>query len=148
MWIISGMFTLGGWWEMEWRAKAIIVQNGGRAWNPKTSWKGCAGSLMAEMNQIYTVDIWTAKTSSNTNLDTHQCLKPPFKPFISPWIHTCYNQSWVGRLKFRLAMETLLEINSTVVWLYAGGVSLIFPDVWFGTVSQDWSHNTIMWLFL
>jgi len=25
-----------------------------------------------------------------------------------------------------------------MVWLYAGGVSLILPDVQFGTVSQDW----------
>ena len=30
-----------------------------------------------------------------------------------------------------------LETNSTVVWLYAGGVSLISPDVRFGTVSLD-----------
>jgi len=29
-----------------------------------------------------------------------------------------------------------------VVWLYAGGVSLIFPDVWLGTVSQDWVTYT------
>jgi len=31
-----------------------------------------------------------------------------------------------------------LETNSIVVWLYAGSVNLIFPDVQFGTVSQDW----------
>ena len=36
-----------------------------------------------------------------------------------------------GRPKFRLAT------NSTVVWLYPGGVSLILPDVRFGTVSLD-----------
>jgi len=24
--------------------------------------------------------------------DTCQCLKPPFEPFTSPWIHPCYNQ--------------------------------------------------------
>ena len=37
----------------------------------------------------------------------------------------------VSRSKFRL------ETNSTVVWLYVGGVSLILPDVRFGTVSLD-----------
>ena len=37
--------------------------------------------------------------------------------------------------------STLLETNSTVVWLYAGSVSLILPDVWFGLVSQDWVTN-------
>ena len=46
--------------------------------------------------------------------------------------HSCYNQPRVGRLKFRL------KTNSTVAWLYAGGVSLILPDVQFGAVSQDW----------
>ena len=50
-------------------------------------------------------------------------------------IYPCYNQPRVGRLKFRL------ETNSTVVWLYAGGVDLILPDVQFGTVSRDWGHN-------
>ena len=42
-------------------------------------------------------------------------------------------QPQVSRPKFRL------ETNSTVVWLYAGGVSLILcaPDVQFGTVSLD-----------
>ena len=30
-----------------------------------------------------------------------------------------------------------LYCNSTVVWLYADGVSLILPDVRFGTVSLD-----------
>ena len=29
------------------------------------------------------------------------------------------------------------ETSSTVVWLYAGGVSLILSDVRFGTVSLD-----------
>jgi len=47
-------------------------------------------------------------------------LKLPFETFTSPWIYPCYNQPQVGRPKFRL------ETNSTVVWLYASGVSLIF----------------------
>ena len=28
--VVSGMFSLGGWWEMDWREK-VTVQNGGRA---------------------------------------------------------------------------------------------------------------------
>jgi len=46
------MFTLGGWWGVE--------------WSLKPAWKGCAGSLMTEMSEIYTVDVRTARTSSNT----------------------------------------------------------------------------------
>ena len=42
--------------------------------------------------------------------DSFQCLKPPFEPFTSPWIHPCYNKPRVSRPKFRL------ETNSTVVW--------------------------------
>ena len=39
--VISGMFTLGGQWEMEWQAK-VIVQNDGRAQvKPKKAWEGC-----------------------------------------------------------------------------------------------------------
>ena len=71
--------------------------------------------------------------------DTCQFLKlpfEPFEPFTPPWIHPCYNQPQVSRLKFRL------ETNSTVVWLYAGCVSLILPDVWFETVSLDWITYT------
>ena len=63
--------------------------------------------------------------------DTCQCLNPPSEPFTSPWIHPCYNQPRVSRPKFRL------ETNSTVAWLYAGGVSTILPDVRFGMVSLD-----------
>ena len=33
-----------------------------------------------------------------------------------------------------------LETNSTVVWLYAVSVSLLLPDVGFGTVSQKLCH--------
>ena len=38
-------------------------------------------------------------------------------------------RSHISRPKFRL------ETNSTMVWLHADGVSLILPDVRFGTVS-------------
>ena len=134
--VASGMFTLGGWWGMEWQAK-VIVLNGGRAWvKPKTSLEG----LCWLYNGWYVAKsaLWTfgllkqAATLDIASPDTCQCLKPPFEPFTSPWIHPCYNQPRVSRPKFRL------ETNSAVVWLYAGGVSLILPDVRFGTVSLDW----------
>ena len=73
-----------------------------------------------------------AATLDIASPDTCQGLKPPFEPFTSMWIHPSYNQPRVSRPKFRL------ETNSTVVWLYAGGVSLILPDERFGTVSLDW----------
>ena len=81
--------------------------------------------------------VWTfglskeAATLDIASPDTCQCLKPPLEPSTPPWIHPCYNQPRVSRPKFRL------ETNSTVVWLYAGGASLILPDVRFGTVSLD-----------
>ena len=80
------------------------------------------------------MDVRTAKQAATLDIaspDTCQCLKPPFEPFKSPWIHPCYNQPRVGRLKFRL------ETNSTVVRLYVGSVSLILLDVRFGTVSPQ-----------
>ena len=125
------MFTLGGWWEK------VIVQNDGRALMKPKNQPGrvVLAPQWLKWSKIYTVDVCTAKTSSNTGYstpDTCQCLKLSFEPFTSSWIHPCYNQPWVGRPKFRL------ETNSTVVWLYAGGVSLILPDVCFGMVSQDW----------
>jgi len=98
--------------------------------------RGCAGSLMAEMKHSST--LWTfgllklAATLDIASPDTCQCLKPLYEPFTPPWIHPCYNQPRVSRPIFRL------ETNSTVMWLYAGGVSLILPDVQFGTVSLNW----------
>ena len=52
----------------------------------KPAWKECAGSLMAEMKHvtIYTVDIWTAKTSNNTSYCQPRHLSVPFKPLTSP----------------------------------------------------------------
>ena len=47
-------------------------------------------------------------------------------------IKTCScTHNHISRPKFRV------ETNSTVVWLYVGGVSLILPDVRLGTVSLD-----------
>ena len=87
----------------------------------KPAWRGCACSLMAEMKQNV---LWTfgvlkqASTLDIASPDTFQCLKLPFEPFTSLWIHPCYSQPRIGRPKFRL--ET-----ATVVWLYVGGVGLI-----------------------
>jgi len=45
--VVSGMFSLGGWREMDWREK-VTVQNCVRALEkPKN--QGCAGYLMADM---------------------------------------------------------------------------------------------------
>ena len=78
------------------------------------------------------MDTCTAKTISNTGNYQITVPEATIRAFhITVKIHPCYNQPRVGRLKFRL------ETTSTVVWLYTGGVSLILPDVQFGTVSQD-----------
>ena len=77
------------------------------------------------------MDVWAAKSSSNTGYSQPRHLPVPeaaiqafHVPVNSPLLR-------VSRPKFRL------ETNSTVVWLYVGGVSLILPDVRFGTVSLD-----------
>jgi len=82
------------------------------------------------------VDVWAAKRSSNTGYSQPRHLPVPeaaigaFHTTMNPPLLQ-YNQPRVSRPKFRL------EINSTLVGLYAGGVSLILPDVRFGTVSLD-----------
>jgi len=82
---------------------------------------------MKHNQQNRTDGLWTfgllkeAATLDIASPDTCQCLNLPFEPFTSQWIHPCYNQPWVSRPNF------MLETNSTVVWLYAGGVSLILP---------------------
>ena len=121
---------------VDWREKVIVQIVVGHWWSPKTSLEGLCW-LPNGWNEAHST-LWTfgllkqAATLDIASPDICQCLEPPFKPFMSPWIHPCYNQPWVSRPKFRL------ETNSTVVWLYAGGVSLILPDVQFGTVSLDW----------
>ena len=78
------------------------------------------------------MDVWTAKASSNTGYSLPRHLPVPETDVRAPQIiHPCYNHARVSRPEFRL------ETNNTVVWLYAGGVSLILPDVQFGTVSLD-----------
>jgi len=124
-----------GWVVGMYRWEKVTIQNCGTALvKPKnqglcwllSGWNEAHSTLWAFglLKQAATLDI--------ASPDTCQCLKPPFEPFTSPWIHPCYNQPRVSRPKFRL------ETNSVVVWLYAGGVSLILPDVWLGTVSLDW----------
>ena len=46
----SGIFSLGGWWGMDWQEK-VTLQNCGRAlMKPKKpAWWDCADSLMPEM---------------------------------------------------------------------------------------------------
>jgi len=111
----------------------------GHEWSPKTSLEGMCW-LLSGWNETKST-LWVfgllkqAATLDIASIDTGQCLKPPFEAFTSLWIHPCYNQPRVGRLKFRL------ETNSTVVWLYSGGVSLILPDVRFGT---DWVTNELI----
>jgi len=81
--------------------------------------------------------VWTAKRSSNTGYSQPRHL-PVSKAAIqafhitvnSPLLQSALS-NYISRSKFRL------ETNNTVVWLYAGGISLILPDVQFGMVSQD-----------
>ena len=87
---------------------------------PKTSLEGLCW-LLNDWNEAQST-VWTfglPKEADIASPDTCQCLKLPFEPFTSPWIHLCYNHLRVNRPKFRL------ETNSTVVWQYAGGVNSI-----------------------
>jgi len=80
------------------------------------------------------VDVWAAQRSSNTGYSQLRHLPVPeaaIRAFHITVNSPCYNQPRVSRPKFRP------ETNNTVVWLFAGGVSLILPDVRFGTVSPD-----------
>ena len=55
------------------------------------------------------------------------------------WIYGNHSKLHIGSyeiIDFK-DFKALLETISTVVLLYAGGVSLILPDVRFGTVSID-----------
>ena len=49
--VVSGMFSLRGWREMDWREK-VAVQSCGRALVKPKNQPGGAGSLMAEMKHI------------------------------------------------------------------------------------------------
>ena len=119
----------------------------GHKWSPKTSHEGLCWLLNGSNEAKSTLWMFgLLKQAAALNIaspDTCQCLKLPFNPFTSSWIYRCYNQPQVGRLKY------MLETSTTVVWLYAGGVSLILPDVQFGTVSQNlvsfyelWYHKS------
>ena len=98
--VVTGRFTLGGWWGMDWQEK-ITVQNFGRALvKPKTSLEGLCWFLN-DWNEAQST-LWTfgllkqAATLDIASPDTCQCLKPAFEPFTSLWIHPCYNQPWVS----------------------------------------------------
>jgi len=77
------------------------------------------------------MDVWVAKTSSNTGQQA-QALASAWSHHLSLSHHHEFTPARVSRPKFRL------KTYSTVVWLCAGGVSLILPDVRFGTISPDW----------
>ena len=78
------------------------------------------------------MDVWAAKTSSNTRY---------YKPRHSPVPETVIQAFQITINSPWLQLASSLETNSTVVWLYASGISLILPDAWFGMVSQDWVTN-------
>ena len=67
------------------------------------------------MAKMATLDIWTAKTSSNTGYCQPRHLPVPE----------------IAVRAFHITVNSpLLQLaSSTVVWLYAGGVSLILHDV-------------------
>ena len=83
------------------------------------------------------MDIWTAKTRSNTGYCQRRHSSVPETAIGGLHITANSLLPQVGWLKFKL------ETNSTVVWLYACGVSLILPDVQFGSVSQDWVDKAL-----
>ena len=69
---------------------------------------------MAEMKQIYTMNIWTAKTNSNTRYCQPRHSPEPENaiPAFSITVNSPLLESASSsRLKFRL------ETNSTVMWL-------------------------------
>jgi len=74
------------------------------------------------------VDVWATKRSSNTEYSQPRPLPVPEATIQA--FHITVNSPLL-QTKFRP------ETSSTVVWLYAGGVSLILSDVRFGTVSLD-----------
>jgi len=80
------------------------------------------------------VDVWTAKRSSNTGYSQPRHLpvpEPAIRAFYITMNSPLLQSASISRPKFRL------ETNSTVVWLYAGGVGFILPDVRFEMVSLD-----------
>ena len=106
------------------------------------------------MKKIYTMDVWIAKTSSNTGYcqPRHSpVLETAIRAFhTSLWIHPCYNQPRVRRLEFRL------ETNSTVVWLYAGDnlyrgsddiVWFVWCKIWFGFPRSNHMHFCFIMTF-
>jgi len=77
------------------------------------------------------VDAWAAKRSSSTGYSQHRHLPVPEAAIRAFHISVNLPLPQVSTPKCRL------ETNSTLVWLYAGGVSLILPGVRFGMVSLD-----------
>ena len=69
-------------------SKFYVVGTVGHYWSPKPTWMGGAGSLMAEMKQnlhsyTNTVDVWTAKTSSNAGHGQPRHLPSAWNHYLS-----------------------------------------------------------------
>jgi len=71
------------------------------------------------------VEVWAAKRSCNTGYSQPRHLLVPEAAIRA--FHITMNSPLLQLASSRPKFS--LEINSTVVWLYAGGVSLILPDV-------------------
>ena len=48
---MQGMYTLGGWWGMDWWERLQYKWWQGMSEALKPAWRGCAGSWKAEMKQ-------------------------------------------------------------------------------------------------
>ena len=97
----------------------------------KPAWKGCAGSLMAEMKQ-------------KSTLRTFGLLKQATTLVISsPVSQLLVLEAAIARISLENTDRQKLRLytNCAVVWLYTSGpgVSLILVDVQFGTISLDWA---------
>ena len=89
--------------------------------------KSCAGPLIAEMKHKQILDSKARDMPAQTLASArnrHQAFQFAMKPPL-----------------LELVLSSLtLETNSTVVWQSAGGISLILPDVQFGSLFQALSQ--------
>jgi len=120
--VVSGMLSLGGWWGWTGGKRLQFKIAVGHQWSPKTSLEELCWLLNGWNEAQSTVWAWglpkEAATLDIASPDTCQCLKPPFEPFTSPWIHPCYNQPWVSRSKFRLKTNSTVHLYMLVVLVW------------------------------
>ena len=76
--VASGMFSLGGWWRMDWQEK-VTVQSCGRALvKPKNQPEGVVlAPWWLKWSALYTADVYAAKTSNNTGYSQPRHLPVP-----------------------------------------------------------------------